>query len=240
MNFADLDVIILCGGKGTRLAPVLSDRPKILAPLTKTETALDVLLVALKQRGFKRVILALGYMHELVLQHMAEHNDPQLTVVLSIEPEPLGTGGALKLAMSHVSSDPFFVLNGDTFCDLDYAGLFKQHRAMEAVATVAVSRALDRTDTGNIVLADDNRIVSFAEKSADASRVGINAGIYCFSKNIAPHLPHAEVFSLEQDVFAPMAAAHAGIYGFLTNSPAIDIGTPERYEKAKKLGRFKN
>lgn len=129
------DVLILCGGYGTRLRGYLpSGYPKALADVNG-RPFIDVLLDHLRGRGFERFILCTGYGGELLVQHLWE----DLTVRFSSEGyRPRGTCRAILQALPKVKSDPFLVLNGDTFCALDLHDLIARHNAHDKLVTVPV------------------------------------------------------------------------------------------------------
>ncbi|MBC7204204.1 MAG: NTP transferase domain-containing protein, partial [Pusillimonas sp.] len=112
-----MEAIILAGGFGTRLRTVVPDLPKPMARVAG-KPFLEILLKSLAQKGFKRVVLSLGYKANVIVSHFG--NEFQgLTLKHAVEEHPLGTGGAIRLALSHCMNDRVFVFNGDTFLDLE-------------------------------------------------------------------------------------------------------------------------
>src|SRR5690349_21298843 len=108
-----IDAAILCGGKGTRLQPVISDLPKGLAPV-RGRALLDILVEDLVAQGLRRIILCVGHMKEQIISHFSGRRDADF--LFSEETAPLGTGGAVKNAAEFIRSDPFLVMNGDSMC----------------------------------------------------------------------------------------------------------------------------
>ena len=104
--------MILAGGLGTRLQPVLKDKPKCLAPINGTPF-IDILLADCIKQGLQRFILCVGYLKEQVIEHLSNRNDCE--IIFSMEDKTLGTGGALKNAEPHIKSDPVLVMNGDSY-----------------------------------------------------------------------------------------------------------------------------
>ncbi len=228
-----LDALILCGGLGTRLREVVSDRPKGLAEVGG-RPFLDLLIERLRREGLRRFILCTGYRGEQIATRYALRSDAEF--VVSLEQQPLGTAGALRLAATHLKSDPFFVLNGDSYCEVDYAALYRFHAARRAMLSIVVAPGGEREDAGNVVLAADGAISAFSEKSARVERASINAGIYLMRRSLVDGLPAQTPLSLERDVF-PESARRGGCYGFAVPGPVVDIGTPERYRAAQELLR---
>lgn len=224
------DVIVLCGGLGTRLLPIISDRPKSLAPMGQW-TFLDLLLDYIARQGFSRIILAVGHKAEMIQDHVRGRT-PEL--LLSVEQRPLGTGGAVKQAWPLTESTHVMIMNGDTFCPVDLQDVVRFHVASEGHVTVVVTRAT-RPDGGSIALDDHRLITRFAEKENMAASY-ISAGIYVLRTDVPVHFPERSVFSLEHDVF-PSLLTTMPCYGYVTDHEAVDIGTPQRYEQAiKTLG----
>ncbi len=231
MDIHQIDVAILCGGLGMRLRPEVGDTPKVMAPVGG-HPFLDILVQQVAAYGFERVILMTGYKADVVEEYFRAKKG--LRFEFSREDEPLGTGGALKNARPLIVSDPFIVLNGDSFCSINFTSFLSFHRGQRAVATIAVAEADDKTDYGSIEMDSQGQIVQFREKEKTASgSVGfVNAGIYCFSQDIWKRFPSVGKFSLEKDLFPGLAGHDA--YGYVVEEPFMDIGTPERYHEAMK------
>ena len=226
-----MDTLSLCGGLGTRLRPVLSDRPKGLAEVAG-RAFLDILTDELVRNGLRRLILCTGHGAEEIAAHFRDRRDADF--VLSAEDRPLGTGGAVAHALPQVRSDPFFVVNGDSFCRVSYADLFESHRRHGAVLSVVVTPPTERADVGAIRIDSAQRILEFAEKPRIA--IGrsnyVNAGIYAIQREAIALVGLAEVFSLERELI-PAAVDSGRCYAFPTSGPLIDIGTPDRLRVAQ-------
>jgi len=235
LNLRDLDVVILCGGMGKRLRTVTGESQKVLASVGG-RPFLDILLEHLAGQGFSRVILCTGF-HGEALEERYRKNTLGLDIRFSPEKEPMGTGGAIKNAQSLVKSSPFFALNGDCFCALDYHRLLAFHEERKACATLVVSQAKERKDFGSIVLGRDKKIINFEEKvekpRSQEGKSYISNGIYCFNKEIFSLMPGEEKFSIETDFFPAMVGR--AFFGYEGEAPFIDIGTPERYRQAQQI-----
>lgn len=225
-----VDVVILCGGLGTRLRSVDSQNPKVMVKIDD-RPFLDILVGYLKDEGFKRLILCTGYKADDVEKYFSK-NSHGLTIEFSREKEPLGTGGAIKNAKSAIKSNPFVVLNGDSFCRADFQSLLKFHAVQNALATVVLSEVEDRRDFGTITLDSLGRIENYQEKQSKTSSKYVNAGIYCLNQEIFSFMPVEKIFSIERDLFPKLIGK--SFFGFKGNQKFLDIGTPERYEQAKK------
>jgi NDP-sugar pyrophosphorylase family protein len=154
-----LDALILCGGLGTRLRPVLAGRPKGLAQI-RGRPFLDVLVARLLRRGLTRFIFCAGYGADQIAAHYARRDDAEF--VMSLEERPLGTGGAVRQALPLLRSDPFFVMNGDSFCDVDYEALYRFHLQKRAALSIVVVPPGTRDDVGTIALNQDHSVARFS------------------------------------------------------------------------------
>lgn len=222
-------VFILAGGLGTRLRPVVTDLPKAMAPI-RGKPFLQHQIEWLMAQGFDHFVLCVGYRHEAIAHHFGDGARFGARVEYSVEPEPLGTGGALRLARPWFDGDAL-VLNGDTLLDADLHLLVDCHRAGGAAISVGAVRQADASRSGTLEFDAAGRVSAFVEKGARSSG-WVNAGAYAVSPSAFDHFPERPALSLERDVFPRMAAARA-----LSACPLpggfVDIGTPESYAAAQ-------
>jgi NDP-sugar pyrophosphorylase family protein len=222
------DFLILCGGLGTRLRAVTGDAPKVMVEV-QGEPFLDFLLRYLIKQGARRIVLCAGYKAEEIAAHY-KAKFSQVEIHFSVEKEPLGTGGALKNAIAFVKEDHVFALNGDCFTPVKYAELLAFHNKRKAQATLTAVRVDGNKDFGTIVSNDKDEILAFKEKFVTDEVQYINAGVYCFNKDVFDLMP-AGKFSIEYDFFPKMIGKD--FLSYKVDAPFIDIGTPERFEWAK-------
>lgn len=238
MDLANTDVAVLCGGLGTRLRNVIGETQKTMATVAG-EPFLNLVLEYLKNHGFSRVILCTGYQAEQVEEYY-KNRDVGLKLEFSREHEPLGTGGAIKNARGKIHSENFIVLNGDSFCPVQYPAFLNYHQQKKAIVTIAVSQVADSRDYGTVLLDEQNHITGFKEKSASAWSQAVpgyvNAGVYCFNHTALSLMPPQVVFSLEKDVF-PTLPQRIGkdFYGFPVEGEFMDIGTNVRFQAAQGI-----
>lgn len=222
---------ILAGGLGTRLRGVIADRPKVLAPIAG-RPFLDILVEELYARGLRRLVLLLGYRSEQVIEHVAgqRHAWPSdLQFEISVEPSPLGTGGALKLA-ERFCDGRFLLLNGDTYFDLDLQALLRDHQAAQAMVTVAAAQVEDAERYGRLEVSASGRLQAFREKDIAAGAGLINAGVYLMEPAVIEHVPADAVVSLEKDVFPALLRGGKPLAVSAQNGTFFDIGTPASYQ----------
>lgn len=228
-NSKNIDVVILCGGLGTRISDIFPDTPKTLLKFKKN-TFLDILIEELNSFGFKNFILAVGHLKEKIKNHKF-NSSKNLKIHFSQENIPLGTGGALKNAEKFLKADVVLVINGDSFCKVDYLDLINFHIDKKSLITVVLSKKTRRKDGGNVVLGENEKISRFSEKKGKG--LLINAGIYLMNKEVFKLMPGGKKFSLEYDFFPKILKK--GCFGYRVDADLIDIGTPQRYKKAQRL-----
>src|SRR5947208_13466062 len=173
---------VLCGGAGIRLRPVLADRPKSMA-LIAGRPFLQLLLEKLRCQGVGDVILGTGYMAEKIESYFGSGNKLAMHIRYSREHEPLGTGGALKLAEPLIS-DPVLVLNGDSYVEWSLVPMLELFTAKDADLVLVLQAVTDVTRYGSVALDQDGRVIEFIEKGAEAGAGLINAGVYLLRKQI--------------------------------------------------------
>lgn len=234
INLEEIDVVILTGGDGTRLRKVLSDRPKPMAEINK-RPFLDILIDHISSYGFKRFILCTGYRADFIHEYYS-HAKTSRKILFSEETIPLGTGGAVKNAEKFIQSNPFLVMNGDSFCPVNMYEFVDFHKQNDSLLSMVIVESENLKDFGLLVLDSSQKIINFKEKIEREGNSYINAGIYLFDKDVLSMIPQHVKYSLEYDLFPKLVGGK--FYGFITKDNLMDIGTPERYEHAKKF--FKN
>lgn len=222
--------IILAGGLGTRLRSIVPDLPKPMAPVAG-RPFLAWVLDRLIESGFECAVLAVGYRHEAIRNHFGD-NYRGLALHYSVENTPLGTGGAIRLAADHATAFPVFVLNGDTFLELDYQAMLAAHQQAGGHLSVAACRVEDASRYGALELEAD-RIQGFLEKGGSGPGF-INAGVYLISPEILQLIPAGEPFSFEQQLLVPRVQEIRPL-AFRTEGRFIDIGIPEDFRRAQQL-----
>lgn len=231
LKLKDVDVVILCGGRGRRLRSLIKNRPKGLVEI-KGKPFLDILIDHLTNFGFKRFILCIGYLGQDIRQYYQNHPS-SLKILFSEEKNPLGTAGAIKNAESLIKSNPFLVLNGDSLCRIDLYEFLNFYIREKILFSVALAKAKRASAYGVVSLSPSRQILSFDEKTKQKHSCFINAGIYIFDNKIFSMIPDKKIFSLEYDLFPKMI--HKKFYGYLTEEKVIDIGTPARLRKAEAI-----
>jgi mannose-1-phosphate guanylyltransferase len=226
-----LQALILAGGEGTRLRPLTSTIPKPVVPLVD-RPFISYMLEWLRGHGVEDVILGCGFMADAVRSVLGDGAQLGIRLRYLEEPEPLGTGGALKFA-EELLEERFFMLNGDVLADLDLSAQLEQHERTGARATLALYPVDDPSAYGLVRCNPDGSVREFIEKPGldEIDTNLINAGAYILERDILDDMPPAGTnVSIEREVFPRLVAA--GLYGYVANGYWLDIGTPERYLKA--------
>jgi D-glycero-alpha-D-manno-heptose 1-phosphate guanylyltransferase len=223
-----MEAIILAGGLGTRLASRLNQIPKAMAPVAG-RPFLEILLDRLIAAGCSRVVLSVGHLRDVVINRF-RNSYRGLEVDYAIEESPLGTGGAIRLALEHAHEDSIVVLNGDTYLDADISALLAFHQASRRPLTMAVVPVNDTARYGGVRL-EDNHIAGFIEKGTSGPG-WINGGLYAIDRTF-PWPAHLQArFSFESDVLVPLVA-EIRTAAFRCDGYFLDIGVPEDFDRAQ-------
>jgi D-glycero-alpha-D-manno-heptose 1-phosphate guanylyltransferase len=222
-----MEAIILAGGLGTRLRAAVPDLPKCLAPVNG-RPFLAYLMDYLLDQGVNRFIFSLGYKHEVVTQYLQKHY-PSLSLHFSVEDEPLGTGGGIKLACEQVLGEQVLILNGDTLFEADLQALLHFHTSSAAACTLALKPMQHFDRYGLVEIEADNRILAFKEKQPYDEGL-INGGIYALKIKEFLKEDFPEKFSFERD-FLERFCSTKRFYGMVQDNYFIDIGIPEDYRR---------
>lgn len=227
-----MQALILAGGLGTRLRAVLSDKPKPMATIGG-KPFIEHQIAWLKKHEVTDLVLCVGYRQEQIRDYFAGGERWGVKISYSVEAELLGTAGALKLAQKYVTG-PFWVLNGDSYFDIEPGKLLQFHRQMKAerggLGTLALAERQDAREYGAVTLNAKHEILRFEEKSAPAGAVKtINAGIYILEPEILEAIPAAQKVSLERETFPFVLQQGHVLFGYRGNGYFIDIGTPQGY-----------
>ncbi|HEF2457243.1 TPA: nucleotidyltransferase family protein [Campylobacter jejuni] len=214
-----MQAIILCGGLGTRLKSVIKDIPKPMAPINN-KPFLEFIFEYLKKQGIKEIILAVSYKYEVIKEYFKDEF-LGIKIKYSIEKEPLGTGRAIKEALKFIKNEAY-VLNGDTFFDIDLSKL-KLNRSK---ICLALKQMNDFDRYGMINIDKHGLVISFEEKVFKKQGL-INGGIYLLTKDIFNDFALQEKFSFEEFLQENYKKLKARACIF--DDYFIDIGVPEDY-----------
>lgn len=233
-----MKVFILAGGLGTRIRSMFPDQPKPLIPI-HGKPFLEWQIDLLKHQGFTEFILCLSYRADQIQEHFGDGARHGISVAYSIERSPLGTAGALKQAAARFDATSL-VLNGDTYFAADFRALVEAHRQAgdQPIGTIGLVSARDVSAYGQVLLANDRRILEFHEKSADNHAPGlINAGAYMLEPAVIDFIPAGRQVSIEHDTFPAILASGKILRGITLEGTFVDMGTPEGYSRLEQMLR---
>jgi len=224
-----MQLLILCGGLGTRLKPLTEDTCK---PMLKFDDKpfLEHLINYYSSQGIKDFILSVGYLKESIINYFGDGKKFNVNIKYSKETSPLGTAGALYKAKKLLKS-PFLVVNGDTFMEIDIKDLISQHEKQKALYTMCVKKTKRNQTTGCVVFDKQLKIKKFRSKEKTTSRIFVNTGIYLLDKKIFKIIGKGRS-SIENDIFPKIKE---GFYAYpIKKGYFIDIGTFKTYNKLKR------
>jgi len=222
-----MKVIILAGGKGTRLPESAKNIPKPLVEIAG-KPILRHQIDLLEKHGLTDVRFSLGYMSDKIINYLDGRHE------YVIEPAPLGTGGAIKFASRDLKED-FMVLNGDILSDINLSEFIAKYQyndnvSRQTLGAISLFFQNDASDYG-LVQIENERVTDFLEKPNQKCSGHINAGFYILSPKIFENVSR-ETFSIERDVF-PEMVRKGQLVAYIHKGYWTDLGTEERLEKAK-------
>lgn len=223
-----MEAIILAGGLGTRLQSRLAGVPKAMAPVAG-KPFLQILLDRLVDADCNSVILSVGHLRDAIVNSFGTCYRG-VPISYAVEKSPLGTGGAIRLALAQGTENTILVLNGDTYLDVDYAQLCQAHDAAGRPMTMAIVPVENVSRYGGVILERD-RIAGFIEKGRNGPG-WINAGTYALDRAFPWPENLSDSFSFESDVLVPHLEA-LNPAAFPCPGYFLDIGVPEDFDRAQ-------
>ena len=222
-----MQAVLLAGGLGTRLRSVVSDRPKPMA-LIEGRPFMGYVVRELKKHGITEIIFAVGYKGSMVEEYFKDGSQLGIQVSYAYEETLLGTAGAIKNAGRLVTEERFFVLNADTFYQIDYSRLTLLCQERDLDMALVLREVSDVSRYGQAVL-KDSWLTAFDEKVAESRPGTINGGVYLMKRSLLDEIPEGKV-SLEHDMIPKWL--HSGdkkLGGIVNDGYFIDIGVPKDY-----------
>lgn len=223
-----MQALVLVGGFGTRLQPLTTDTPKPILEMVD-RPFFAYMIDWLASHGVEEIVLACGFLPDQMQAVLGDGSPggPKLRYV--VEPEPLGTAGAIKFAAPYLQ-DRFLVLNGDSLTDLDLTALWDFHLERGARVSLGLYPVADASEFGLVELDETGSVLSFTEKRAGAGPGLISAGAYVIDHEVLDLIPGGRKVSIENEVF-PLLVGD-GLYGLGLSGYWKDVGTHDRYREA--------
>ncbi|MCK5039242.1 MAG: NTP transferase domain-containing protein [Thermoplasmata archaeon] len=224
-------VVILCGGLGTRLKDVSKDIPKSMMPIGD-RPFLEIQVSQFKHYGITRFLFLTSHLHEVIEDHFGDGSKFGVQIEYSTEPEPLGTGGALALAEDKLD-DVFYLTNGDTILPIDPTLLDEGFHKQKCLGFITIYDNHEKVANKNAIIDDHGQVLLYSKLTSLPEMTGVEAGLSVFDKKILK-ICKKDNYSLEMEVF-PKLINNGRLFGLKTSQRFYDIGTPERLELARSV-----
>ena len=224
-----MKVVILAGGKGTRLKPYATVFPKPLMPVGD-KPILEIIIEQLKSQGMKDIIISVGHLGELIMNFFGDGGKFGVNIKYAKEDRPLGTAGGLGLIKNELK-ETFLMINGDTLTTLSFSRLVKYHQQGEAIGTIALKKRQTYIDFGTVELDNSDVITGYNEKPTIEHPVSM--GVYVFEPRVLEYIKEGERLDFP-DLVKRLISKGETVRGFVFNGYWLDIGRPEDYEKANE------
>ena len=237
-----MKAILLAGGQGTRLRPLTLHTPKPIVPIFDRPFLQYQIDLVRQIPAIDEIILSLNYKPDRIESVFGDGSSLGVKLRYVVEPEPLGTGGAIKYAARGVT-DSVVVFNGDVLTQIDLAAVIALHQERRASATIVLTPVDNPTAYGLVETHGDGRVKRFLEKpKAHAITTNhINAGIYVLEPETFDRIPDGVPWSIERKYFPSLVERGETFMAYVYEGYWIDIGTPEKYTQVHRDimdGRF--
>lgn len=232
------EAVLLVGGQGTRLRPLTVSTPKPMLPVAGVPFTVHQITRA-RDAGVTRIVLATSYRSE-VFREFLDDTDLGIEIVIATEEEPLGTGGAIRHALPHLSSsgdDPVIVFNGDVLTGVDIPGLVRHHVDTSSDVTLYLTPVADPRPYGLVPTDATGRVIAFLEKPQTPAEIvtdQINAGCYVFRASVISSIPTGRPVSVERETFPQLLAGDARVSGVVDRGYWLDLGTPLAFAQGSR------
>ena len=218
--------VILAGGKGARLKPYTVVLPKPLMPIGEYPI-LEVVIKQLVYHGFNHITIAVNHQAELIKTFFGDGSKWGTKIDYSMEDEPLGTMGPLRLIPD--LPDNFLVMNGDILTDLNYSEFFRVHEMNNNLFTISSYCRSQLIDYGVLNTSESGSLLGFLEKPVKSYEVSM--GIYMINRRVLPYIPEVRQFGFDELMLA-LLKDRKTVKAINYNGYWLDIGRPDDYMQA--------
>ncbi len=226
-----LTCVILAGGLGTRLRPVVNDRQKVMANVAG-RPFLTYVLDQIVHAGIQRAVVCSGYLGDS-LSNVLKDDYQGLQLVYSHEEIPLGTAGALKQALPLLKTFPVLVCNGDSYVDVDLEQFMAFHDSRNSTMTLVLAKKQSSGAFGLVEVEEEGVVKRFSEKESTGKPEWVNAGMYLIEKQVIDSIPESRTVSLEREILPQWVGW--GLHGYAQPGELFDIGTPTSWSEAHEV-----
>lgn len=227
-----MKAVVMAGGEGSRLRPITINRPKPMVPLVDRPVMAHIFEL-LKRHGITDVVVTVQYLANYIQDYFGDGSSYGVNIEYVVEETPLGTAGSVKHA-EHLLSDPFLVISGDAFTDIDLGSAIAFHEVHNASATLVLKRVPNPLQYGVVVTDHDSHIHQFLEKPGwgDVVSDTVNTGIYIIDPRVLDTIPRTGTTDWSKDIFPKLLAAGDPLFGYVADGYWTDIGDIGEYIRA--------
>ena len=230
-----MKVVIMAGGKGTRLKEITKD--EIPKPMVKVlgKTILEHQIDVLKKNDLKDIIIIVGYLGEKIKHYFKDGKDFEVNITYIDEHEPLGTAGSFYYVKNYVKED-FILLFGDIIFDVYLKKMIDFHNMKKSYVTLFVHPNSHPYDSDIVLMDDDNKIIGFDSKNNVRTYSYdncVNAGIYIISNKLIQKIDKLKKLDLEKDILSKVIEKE-NVFGYYSSEYVKDVGTVERIKKTSE------
>lgn len=227
-----MQAVILAGGKGTRLHPLTTNIPKPMVPFFD-RPVMEHCVKLLAKHGVKDIIVTVSYLAKDIMHYFGDGSRWGVKIRYSVESEPLGTAGGVKLVQNMIN-DTFIVVSGDAITDFDLSNAIEKHKSASAIASLILYEVEDPSQFGLVECTGDGKITRFLEKpkSTEIFTNTVNTGIYIMEPQVLSSIPYNEVHDFARDLFPRLMNNSEPLYGFSLDGYWCDVGNLLQYRNA--------
>src|SRR6185503_12564913 len=227
-----MKAVVMAGGEGTRLRPLTSNQPKPMVPIVG-KPCMEHILDLLRRHGMNEVVVTLAFMPQAIRTYFGRGESLEMDVDYSVEEQPLGTAGSVKLAELRLD-ETFLVISGDALCDVDLTALVEAHRAKGAAVTIGLKSVENPLEFGIVVTDEESRVERFLEKPSWGQVFSdtINTGIYVLEPEVLRHVPTDRPFDFSKELFPLLLEMGRPLFGYVCDGYWQDIGNLDDYRQA--------
>lgn len=231
-----MKALVLAAGEGQRLRPLTNDRPKPMLPVGD-RPLLEHIIILLKRHGITEIAINLHYKPSTIVQYFGVGERWGVHIRYSVEERLLGSAGAARRLDWYFRDGPFVVFYGDLYTDLDLGKLARAHEQGGALVTMALYEVSNPTACGIVGMDESGLVERFVEKPRpdEVFSCLANAGVFVVEPAVLDLVPRDQVYDFGHDVFPQMLEQGLPILGYPIGERLIDIGTPEKYDRVRRI-----
>lgn len=230
-----MKLVLTVGGKGVRLQPLTYDIPKPMLKLAN-KPVLEYAIEWAKRNNIKDIIICSGYLSKHVEDYFGDGDKFGVSIKYSVEKEPLGTAGPLRLAKELIGNEDFIMLHGDILCKVNAQPLIEFHKNNKAMCTLVVHESSHPEDSDLIEMNKGGKVITFWKKPHTAkppTNLG-NSGMHIFSPKVINFIPKGK-YSLEKELIPKLVEFNQRVFAYNTEEFLKDMGTFERMKLLEKM-----